>query len=41
MHIMDMNMPGTNGLDALELLQAHEPTSSVPILLLTGDTRKQ
>ncbi|WP_135547464.1 response regulator [Paenibacillus cymbidii] len=38
--MLDINMPGTNGLSALGQLQASAHTKSVPVLLLSGDSRK-
>jgi two-component system cell cycle response regulator DivK len=43
--IMDIRMPGTDGLTALRLLKADEATSSIPVLVLTahampGDRRR-
>lgn len=38
--ILDINLPGTDGLQAFQRLQLNVNTASIPILLLTGDTRK-
>jgi DNA-binding response OmpR family regulator len=38
--ILDINMPGMDGLEALQRLKGHETTRNIPILLLTGDSRK-
>src|SRR5437016_4289977 len=39
--IMDVNMPVTNGLKALEYLRGLEETKDIPILFLTGESSKQ
>lgn len=38
--ILDINMPGMDGLEALQKLKQNEATCNIPILLLTGDSRK-
>jgi len=34
--LMDIQMPGVNGYEALELLRAHEHTSNIPVMAVTG-----
>lgn len=34
--ILDINMPGMNGLEVCERLQSHSSTSNIPIIFLTG-----
>ena len=36
--IMDVNMPMTNGLVAMENIRQNEATKNIPIILLTGET---
>jgi len=36
--IMDVNMPVTNGLKALEFLRGAQETSAIPILFLSGES---
>jgi DNA-binding response OmpR family regulator len=38
--ILDINLPGIDGLEALSKLKSMPETASIPILLLTGDARK-
>lgn len=38
--LLDINLPGTNGLTALGQLQESGLTEQIPVLLLTGDSRK-
>lgn len=38
--VLDINMPGMDGLDALTKLKSNPDTQSIPVLLLTGDARK-
>jgi two-component system alkaline phosphatase synthesis response regulator PhoP len=38
--ILDINLPGIDGLEALATLKSTIETASIPILLLTGDARK-
>jgi CheY-like chemotaxis protein len=38
--IMDINMPGMDGLSAVKHLKANKATESIPVMLLTGDTRE-
>lgn len=38
--LLDINMPGMDGLDALTKLKSNPDTQSIPVLLLTGDARK-
>jgi len=35
--IMDLNMPGVNGFQALEALRKQQETQKIPILFLTGE----
>lgn len=35
--IMDINMPGMDGLSAIKYLKTNLATASVPIMLITGD----
>lgn len=37
--ILDIHLPEQNGLNALELLKADPLTRSIPVLLLSGDSR--
>jgi DNA-binding response OmpR family regulator len=37
--ILDMVMPGMNGLDVLTRLKLHPHTSSLPVLMLTGEDK--
>ena len=34
--ILDINMPGINGLEILEQIKANEATASIPVLVMTG-----
>ncbi len=34
--ILDVNMPGMNGLEVLEVLKSDIETSNVPVIILTG-----
>ena len=34
--MLDINMPGSNGLDVLTRLKKHEPFNKVPVVMLTG-----
>ena len=34
--VVDMNMPGMNGLDLVEHIRSHETDSHLPIVFLTG-----
>ncbi|MCR8636853.1 response regulator [Paenibacillus radicis (ex Xue et al. 2023)] len=38
--LLDINLPQMDGLEALTKLKSLSKTRSIPILLLTGDTRK-
>lgn len=38
--ILDLHLPGMDGLDALTRLQSTPATHNIPILLLTADSRK-
>lgn len=38
--LLDLQMPGMDGLAALDRLQKQPQTSGIPILLLTADSRK-
>jgi CheY-like chemotaxis protein len=33
--LMDLNMPGTNGIDGLRSLKAHAPTANIPVVIIT------
>jgi two-component system response regulator len=37
--LLDMGMPVTSGLCVLDVMRAHPATSSVPVVMLTTDTR--
>jgi len=37
--LLDMGMPVTSGLCVLDVMRAHPTTSSVPVVMLTTDTR--
>ncbi|WP_165971916.1 response regulator [Paenibacillus piri] len=39
--LLDINLPDMNGLEALTKLKSTAQAQSIPILLLTGDTRKE
>jgi len=34
--LMDWNMPGVSGYDALQQLKAHEKTKNIPVVMITG-----
>jgi DNA-binding response OmpR family regulator len=36
--ILDINMPGGNGLDALRKLKNSSKTNNVPVIIITGST---
>lgn len=36
--MLDIHMPGSNGLDILKSLKEHPLTQNIPIIILTGDT---
>ena len=36
--IMDVNMPITNGLKALEIIRLNPQSKSIPVILLSGET---
>lgn len=38
--LLDINLPGMNGLEALTKLKSTPETAAIPILLLTGDARR-
>lgn len=40
MIISDVRMPGMNGLELLERLQADEKTKNIPVVILTGDQER-
>lgn len=37
--IMDINLPDLDGLSALKMLKSDPATESIPVLLLSGDSR--
>lgn len=37
--VLDVMMPGMNGLDVLTRLKLHSHTSSIPVLMLTGEDK--
>jgi two-component system, response regulator len=37
--LLDMDMPVTSGLCVLEIIRSHPATSSIPVIMLTSDTR--
>ena len=37
--ILDVMMPGMNGLDVLTRLKLHSHTSNIPVLMLTGEDK--
>ena len=39
--ILDVVMPGMNGLDALTRLKLHSHTSSIPVIMLTGEDKAE
>ncbi len=39
--ILDVMMPGMNGLDVLTRLKLHAHTSSIPVLMLTGEDKAE
>ncbi|NLF24816.1 MAG: response regulator [Deltaproteobacteria bacterium] len=39
--ILDVVMPGMNGLDVLTRLKLHSHTSSLPVLMLTGEDKAE
>ena len=39
--ILDVMMPGMNGLDVLTRLKLHSHTQSIPVLMLTGEDRAE
>jgi len=38
--LLDLHMPGMSGIDVLEALGENERTSSVPVIVVTGDTEE-
>ncbi|WP_158299364.1 response regulator [Paenibacillus antri] len=40
LYLVDINLPGMNGLDMLSTLKTDARTASIPVLLLTGDATK-
>ena len=39
--VLDVVMPGMNGLDVLTRLKLHSHTSSLPVLMLTGEDKAE
>ena len=39
--ILDMKLPGLQGVDVLKAMRANPVTQSVPVVMLTGSTEKQ
>ncbi|MCL2082590.1 MAG: response regulator [Oscillospiraceae bacterium] len=39
--ILDVNMPGTNGHDALKMLKSDPEYSSIPVIFLTANSEKE
>jgi CheY-like chemotaxis protein len=39
--LMDFNMPGWNGLQALESLRANAVTAEIPVIFLTGEASER
>ena len=39
--ILDVMMPGMNGLDVLTRLKLHDHTLSIPVLMLTGEDKAE
>ncbi len=39
--ILDINLPGENGLTILKYLKSNLSTMSIPVVLLTADSRKE
>ena len=39
--ILDVVMPGMNGLDVLTRLKIHEHTQKIPVLMLTGESKAE
>ena len=39
--VLDVVMPGMNGLDVLTRLKLHEHTRSIPVLMLTGEDKAE
>ncbi|BDU77234.1 response regulator [Mesoterricola sediminis] len=39
--IMDINMPGMDGISALEAIKANERTRNVPVMMVTTDSDRQ
>lgn len=35
--VLDVNMPGADGLNVIEVLRAHAPSQDTPVLMLTAD----
>lgn len=39
--LMDLNMPGMGGIEAVKKVKYHEPLKDIPIIMLTGNSHKQ
>lgn len=41
MIILDLGMPGMNGIDTLKALKANEATKNIPVIILTNTTQNE